>query len=87
VLGALRPCLRAHVVGRRGADPRCRLTPAVAGPAGQAAAPERAAAHLLAQAQACDRLGSPLYGRLLRGLADDLRAGGPVADALADHLG
>ena len=48
---------------------------------------DAATAHLLAQARACDALGSPLYGRLLRGCADDLRGGGPVARALAGHLG
>jgi hypothetical protein len=32
----------------------------------------------LHQAEASDRLGSPLYGRLCRAAADDVRAGGPV---------
>jgi hypothetical protein len=48
--------------------------------------------HLLVQADACARFGSPLTADLLRGAADDLRAGGPVADLLlplahlaADH--
>ena len=35
------------------------------------------------QADWCDRLGSPLYGELLRRSADDAEAGGPVAEALA----
>ena len=37
------------------------------------------------QAEWCDRLGSPLYGELLRRAADDAEAGGPVAEALAGH--
>ena len=37
------------------------------------------------QADWCDRLGSPLYGDLLRHSADDADAGGPVARALAGH--
>jgi hypothetical protein len=37
------------------------------------------------QAEWCDRLGSPLYGVLLRHSADDADAGGPVAQALAGH--
>jgi hypothetical protein len=35
------------------------------------------------QAEWCDKLGSPLYGELLRRAADDAEAGGPVAEALA----
>jgi hypothetical protein len=35
------------------------------------------------QAEWCDKLGSPLYGELLRRAADDADAGGPVAEALA----
>ena len=35
------------------------------------------------QAEWCDRLGSPLYGELLRRAADDAEAGGPVAEALS----
>lgn len=53
------------------------------GPSGRAVPAEQ---HLLAQAEACLRLGSPLYGRLLQGLAADLADGGPVADLLAGHL-
>ena len=37
------------------------------------------------QAGWCDRLGSPLYGELMRRAADDAEAGGPVAAALAGH--
>lgn len=35
------------------------------------------------QAEACERIGSPLYGVLLRRAADDLDEGGPVAAVLA----
>jgi hypothetical protein len=38
-----------------------------------------------AQARACDRLGSPMYGELLAGLADDADAGGPTASVLRGH--
>jgi hypothetical protein len=37
------------------------------------------------QADACARLGSPLYGLLLERAADDFTAGGPVADVLRGH--
>jgi hypothetical protein len=37
------------------------------------------------QAEWCDRLGSPLYGELLRRAAGDAESGGPVAAALAGH--
>jgi hypothetical protein len=37
------------------------------------------------QARACDHLGSPMYGELLAGLADDLDAGGPTARVLRGH--
>jgi len=37
------------------------------------------------QAEWCDRLGSPLYGELLRRAGDDAEAGGVVADVLAGH--
>lgn len=37
------------------------------------------------QAEACRRLGSPMYGDLLDRVADDLLAGGPSADVLAGH--
>jgi hypothetical protein len=37
------------------------------------------------QAEWCDRLGSPLYGSLLRRAADDADAGGAVAQVLAGH--
>lgn len=46
----------------------------------------RAGQHLRAQAEACERLGSPLYARVLRGCVDDLAAGGAVARVLAAHL-
>jgi hypothetical protein len=37
------------------------------------------------QAEACRRLGSPMYGDLLDRVADDLDGGGPAADVLAGH--
>lgn len=37
------------------------------------------------QAQACERLGAPLYAELLRRAADDVRAGGILAEALAGY--
>ena len=40
---------------------------------------------LAAQAAACDALGSPLYGRVLRGLAADVAAGGLTAELLCDR--
>jgi hypothetical protein len=39
------------------------------------------------QAEWCDRLGSPLYGELLRRAGDDAEAGGIIAEALAGHEG
>ncbi|MCX5212698.1 DUF2332 domain-containing protein [Kitasatospora sp. NBC_00240] len=64
-----------------------------AGPAGRAPArrparqPARARTAELTeqQATACDRLGSPLYGALLRRVAEDVTAGGPCAEALAGY--
>ena len=47
---------------------------------------ERTARLLRAQGAACRDIGSPLYGDLLAQAADDLLAGGPVADVLAGHL-
>jgi hypothetical protein len=38
-----------------------------------------------AQARACVRLGSPMYGELLAALADDADAGGPTASVLRGH--
>jgi hypothetical protein len=35
---------------------------------------------------ACNSMGSPFYGELLRRLADDVAAGGPVGRFLGDHL-
>ncbi|RJK98054.1 DUF2332 domain-containing protein [Vallicoccus soli] len=52
-------------------------------PAGAAAV----AAHVRRQAGWCADLGSPLYAALLARAADDVDAGGPVAEALADHEG
>ncbi len=40
-------------------------------------------AHLRRQSAACADLGSPLYGTLLAFAADDMAAGGPVADVLS----
>jgi hypothetical protein len=37
------------------------------------------------QAEACLHAGSPLYGIVLRGVVDDIRAGGVCADLLADR--
>jgi hypothetical protein len=47
---------------------------------------ERTARVLRAQGEACRDIGSPLYGDLLARAAEDLLAGGPVADILAGHL-
>jgi hypothetical protein len=47
---------------------------------------ERTAELLRLQSVACRDIGSPLYGDLLAWSADDLLAGGPVADVLAGHL-
>jgi hypothetical protein len=47
---------------------------------------ERTARLLRLQGNACRDIGSPLYGDLLAKAADDLLAGGPVADVLAGHL-
>jgi hypothetical protein len=56
-------------------------------PAGQVESPVQRTARILGmQAAACDDLGSPLYGGLLRLAAADLLAGGPVADVLDGHL-
>ncbi|MFC3689713.1 DUF2332 domain-containing protein [Aquipuribacter hungaricus] len=49
--------------------------------------PGQLAVHLLDQAEACGRLGSPLYDRLLRGLAADLQERGVLAEVLEDHRG
>src|SRR5690349_3497850 len=40
---------------------------------------------LRSQAQACGRLGSPMYADLLARAADDVERGGPVAGVLAGH--
>jgi hypothetical protein len=47
---------------------------------------EATARRLRRQAVACHHLGSPLYAGLLDHAADDLLAGGPVADVLDGHL-
>jgi hypothetical protein len=47
---------------------------------------ERTALLLRRQGEACRDIGSPLYGDLLEHAADDLLAGGPVADVLRGHL-
>ncbi|HVT21768.1 MAG TPA: DUF2332 domain-containing protein [Mycobacteriales bacterium] len=47
---------------------------------------ERTARLLRQQAEACARMGSPLYDVLLRAAADDLVAGGPTAAVLAGRL-
>jgi hypothetical protein len=46
---------------------------------------ERAAVMIEHQAAGCAQLGSPLYGMLLARAAQDVRAGGPCADAVAGH--
>lgn len=47
---------------------------------------EATARRLRRQAVACQHLGSPLYTGLLDHAADDLLAGGPVAEVLDGHL-
>lgn len=47
---------------------------------------ERTALLLRRQGEACRDIGSPLYGDLLTHAAEDLLAGGPVADVLRGHL-
>ena len=47
--------------------------------------PEPLAAQLRTHAEFCATSGAPLYAALLRGMADDLDAGGPTADVLGDH--
>jgi hypothetical protein len=46
---------------------------------------EQAARSFDQQATACARLGSPLYAALLRSVAEDVREGGPCAEAIAGH--
>jgi hypothetical protein len=46
----------------------------------------RTAQTLRSQGKACRDIGSPLYGDLLAHAAEDLVAGGPVADVLAGYL-
>ncbi|MFC1434048.1 DUF2332 domain-containing protein [Streptacidiphilus sp. N1-3] len=46
---------------------------------------ERAAQMFEVQARACDALGSGLYGVLLARAAEDIRAGGPCADAVVGY--
>ena len=45
------------------------------------------AAQIREQADACGRLGSPLYAALLHRVAEDVTAGGPCAEALAGYEG
>ena len=45
------------------------------------------AGRMAQQAEQCGHLGSALYDRLLRLLADDVRAGGPTWDVVATHAG
>lgn len=47
---------------------------------------ERTAGLLRRQAEACRRLGSPIYGDLLEHAAGDLLSGGPTADVLDGYL-
>lgn len=51
------------------------------------AGPAEWAERLRTQAVACDDLGSPLYGRLLRLLADDCGRGGATWDVIETHAG
>jgi len=51
------------------------------------AGPAEWAERLRTQAVACDDLGSPLYGRLLRLIGDDCAAGGVSWEVLAPHAG
>jgi hypothetical protein len=46
---------------------------------------ERAAALMEGQAESCASLGSPLYAALLGRVAQDVRTGGPCADAVAGY--
>ncbi|MEY9845914.1 DUF2332 domain-containing protein [Streptacidiphilus sp. MAP5-3] len=46
---------------------------------------ERTAALFERQAVGCEELGSPFYAGLLRRAAEDIRAGGPCADAVAGY--
>ncbi|MHA6758872.1 DUF2332 domain-containing protein [Streptacidiphilus sp. PAMC 29251] len=46
---------------------------------------ERAARMFEEQARGCSSIGSALYGELLARVADDIRAGGPCADAVAGY--
>jgi hypothetical protein len=50
-----------------------------------ASPPERLAALLRRQGEACRDIGSPLYGDLLASAAEDMLDGGPVADLLSGH--
>jgi hypothetical protein len=54
---------------------------------GVAADRDEWAGRFLQQADACDELGSTLYGRLLRLLAADVAAGGPTWDVVAPQAG
>jgi hypothetical protein len=55
--------------------------------AAEPAGPAEWADRLRVQSAACEDLGSPLYGRLLRLLAADCAAGGVTWDVLAPHAG
>ncbi|MGE7435198.1 DUF2332 domain-containing protein [Kitasatospora sp. NPDC001175] len=48
---------------------------------------DHAVAMIGLQADACEELGSPLYAALLRRAAQDVRDGGPCADAIAGYEG
>lgn len=56
-------------------------TPAATAPPSR----ERTAQHVEEQARACGAIGSPMYAALLGRAAEDVRAGGPCADALAGY--
>lgn len=58
-----------------------------AGPGADPAGPEEWARRFEHQAAGCDELGSPLYGRLLRLLADDCSAAGTTWDLVSGHAG
>lgn len=48
---------------------------------------EKVLAHFVEQAGFCDAMGSPFTARLIERMTDDLRAGGPTADLVADWPG
>jgi len=80
-----RPARPAARPAGRGPERRGRGGRILAGMAADAR--ERVRGRLLRQAGACEDLGSPLSGLLLRAAADDVAAGGPTWAVLAPHAG